>query len=143
VPKISHDLVAPCGLYCGACPVHTAVIADLARDLRKALKQSRMDDLVKKVPIPGCEQYEGCVLTLETLATMRCKKPCQCGGGPKECPIKICSKKKHLKGCWECSDIKDCDTLKFLEPVHGDMKKRLRKIRKIGLDGFLAGNPRW
>ena len=38
-----RNLIAYCGLYCGDCFSHQGKIADLARDLRKELRQSKFD----------------------------------------------------------------------------------------------------
>ena len=37
------ELIAYCGLYCGDCFAYQGKIADLARDLRKELRQSKFD----------------------------------------------------------------------------------------------------
>ena len=37
------ELVAYCGLYCGDCYRHKGRLADLARDLRKELRQEKFD----------------------------------------------------------------------------------------------------
>ena len=37
------DLIAYCGLYCGDCFNHKDEIADLARDLRKKLREAKFD----------------------------------------------------------------------------------------------------
>ena len=39
----NKNLIAYCGLYCGDCPIHKGNIADLARDLRKELREARFD----------------------------------------------------------------------------------------------------
>ena len=41
--KRELEQVAYCGLCCGDCFAHKGAIADLARDLRKQLRQSRFD----------------------------------------------------------------------------------------------------
>ncbi len=41
--KAAENLVAYCGLYCGECFAHKGMIADLARDIRKELRQTRFD----------------------------------------------------------------------------------------------------
>lgn len=40
---MSTELVAYCGLYCGDCFNHKGEIADLARDLRKKLREAKFD----------------------------------------------------------------------------------------------------
>jgi len=45
----SEDLVAYCGLYCGDCHGYTGRIADLARDLRKEIRQTRYDLFAKEM----------------------------------------------------------------------------------------------
>lgn len=37
------NLIAYCGLYCGGCINHKGKIADLARDLRKKLREAKFD----------------------------------------------------------------------------------------------------
>ena len=41
--KEDKNLIAYCGLYCGDCPIYKGKIADLARDLRKELREARFD----------------------------------------------------------------------------------------------------
>ena len=41
------DLVAYCGLYCGECFSYRGKVADLARDLRKELRQTRFDKVAE------------------------------------------------------------------------------------------------
>ena len=43
------DLIAYCGLYCGDCFAHRGKIADLARDLRKELRQAKFDRIVESL----------------------------------------------------------------------------------------------
>lgn len=40
-------LIAYCGLYCGDCVNYKGEIADLARDLRKKLRQEKFDRVSK------------------------------------------------------------------------------------------------
>ena len=39
----NKDLIAYCGLYCGDCFNYKGEIADLARDLRKKLREEKFD----------------------------------------------------------------------------------------------------
>ena len=39
----NEDLIAYCGLYCGDCFGYKGKVADLARDLRKELREARFN----------------------------------------------------------------------------------------------------
>ena len=43
VKKEDSNLIAVCGLYCGDCHGYTGKIPDLARDLRKELREIHYD----------------------------------------------------------------------------------------------------
>ena len=69
-------LVAYCGLYCGDCFAHQGRIADLARELRKELRQARFDktaEFLAKIPHFGeFKNFDECNDVLEAaLATGR------------------------------------------------------------------------
>jgi len=44
------DLIAYCGLYCGDCHGYKGKIPDLARDLRKELRQAKFNERAEKCP---------------------------------------------------------------------------------------------
>ncbi|RCV63959.1 hypothetical protein C5S53_11410 [Methanophagales archaeon] len=46
-----RNLVAYCGLYCGDCFSHKEKVTDLARDLRKELRQSKCDKTAESLSI--------------------------------------------------------------------------------------------
>lgn len=43
----NEKLVAYCGLYCGDCINYKGEVADLARDLRKKLREAKFDRVSK------------------------------------------------------------------------------------------------
>ena len=45
------DLTAYCGLYCGDCYQYKGKIADLARDLRKELRQGKFDERAEQMSV--------------------------------------------------------------------------------------------
>jgi hypothetical protein len=55
-------LVAYCGLYCGDCVNYKVEIADLARDLRKKLRQAKFDRVFKGLAkyFKEFKDYEKC-----------------------------------------------------------------------------------
>jgi len=130
---------AYCGLYCGDCAFGKGTIPDLARDLRKELRDSRFDKVAQVIPFPEFQKYNDCYEALGAMVKLRCKG-CRGGFRSKYCNVAQCAIKKGFEGCWECDDFADCETLAFLEPVHGDAHlKNLRKIKKVGIDEWAQG----
>jgi hypothetical protein len=146
--KETPELIAHCGLYCGDCHGFTGVIPDMARDLRKELRDARYEKFAEFISTfsfgKDFKNYDECYKVLGAMVKFRCKKGCLNGGGSPFCKIRICVQKKGLKGCWECSEFKSCETLRFLEHVHGDAHlKNLQMIKKNGKDGFINGKRYW
>ena len=142
------NLIAYCGLYCGGCFGYKGVIADLARDLRKELRQAnfaRTAELMAESPFFGVlKEYPQCYEVLGAMVKFRCRNTCQGGGGPPFCKMRQCCQKKGIEGCWLCDLFETCDKLDFLKPVHGDAHlKNLRVINKKGLEQFMAGKRYW
>jgi hypothetical protein len=140
--------IAYCGLYCSGCPNRTGVVADLARDLRKELRTYRIDKTAELLSsfsfFKTFEKYPECYEVLGAMVKLRCGKNCRNGGGNPSCKIKNCVKKKQIEGCWQCAEFETCEKLAFLEGNHGKAHiKNLRKIKKKGVEEFLAGKKLW
>jgi hypothetical protein len=141
-----ENAVAFCGLYCGECFSYEGEIADMARDLRKKLRQKKFDKVAAGVStfFKDFADYPQCYKVLGAMVKMRCRKVCRDGGGNPFCHIRACCNKKQVKGCWECDDFENCNKLDFLKAVHNDaIYKNMRKIRKSGMEAFLAGTKYW
>jgi hypothetical protein len=144
----AEELVTYCGLYCGDCHGYTGRVADLARDLRKELRQTRYDlfaDFMAITPFGKVfENYDTCYEVLGQMVKFRCRRGCRNGGGNPGCTIRKCVLKKELDGCWECAEFETCEKLDFLIPVHGDAhKKNLRRLKKQGKTEFATGKHDW
>jgi hypothetical protein len=134
---------AYCGLYCGDCAFGRGTIPDLARDLRKELRDNRFDKVADAIPFPEFKKYGDCYEVLGAMVKLRCKG-CRGGSRSRFCNIAQCAVKKGLEGCWECGDFSDCGKLDFLVPVHGDAHiKNLRAIRKVGVEEWAEGKRAW
>ena len=143
-----RQLIAYCGLYCGDCFGYKGIIADLARDLRKELRQSKFKhtaEAMAEVPFFAMyKNYDQCYEVLGAMVKFRCKKTCRGGGGPPFCNIRKCCEKKEIDGCWLCDDFETCQKLDFLKPTHGDaVLKNLRILKKSGVDSFISGKRYW
>jgi len=146
--KEDSNLISFCGLYCGDCHGFSGKIPDLARDLRKELREIQYDkfaSFISTYPFGNdFKNYDECYKVLGAMVKFRCRKGCRNGGGSPFCKIRKCVQKKGLVGCWECSEFKNCNELKFLEPVHGDAHiKNLIKIKKLGRENFVKGKTLW
>jgi hypothetical protein len=138
--------IAYCGLYCGDCYNHKGEIADLARDLRKKLREedfARISVGMSKY-FKEFSNYGQCYEVLGAMVRLRCKKGCRNGGGNPACKIRSCCVKKGIGGCWECGDFEACTKMDFLKPIHGDAHvKNLKLIKKNGVIGFAKGRRNW
>ena len=132
------QLIAYCGLYCGDCFSFQGEIADLARDLRKALRKAKFDRIALGIPFKEFKHYDKCYGALGAMVRLRCKKACRGGGGNPFCSIRKCCTKKKLDGCWQCDGFSTCRKLMTLSPIHKDKHlKNLRKINRAGVDEFV------
>ena len=146
--KEDRNLIAYCGLYCGDCFGHKGKVADLARDLRKELRQARFEKTAEFMStfsfFEVFKNYHQCYEVLGALVKLRCKKACKGGGGPPFCKMRKCCQKKGIEGCWECDDFETCEKLDFLVPSHGDAHlKNLRNLKKKGFNDFLKVKKHW
>jgi len=142
------DLIAYCGLYCGDCFGYQGKIADLARDLRKELRQAKFaktaDSLSGNPFFAVFKDYPQCYEVLGAMVKFRCKSTCRGGGGPPFCKMRQCCQKKGIDGCWQCDEFETCQKLDFLKQNHGDAHiKNLNILKKSGVDSFLKGKKYW
>lgn len=137
-----ENLIAYCGLYCGDCFNYKGEIADLARDLRKKLRETKFSGVAQDLSryFKEFNNYDQCYEVLGAMVRLRCKRACRNRGGNPACKVRICCQKKNIRGCWECDEFETCNKLDFLKPIHGDANlKNLKKLKKQGVDSFLQG----
>ena len=142
----SKELVACCGVYCGDCFSYKGEIADMARELRKKLREEKFTRVAQGLSgvFKDFQNYEQCYQVLGAMVRLRCKKACLEGGGNPFCAIRKCCQGKKLQGCWECQGFENCDRFEFLKTVHKDANlKNLRELKKQGIEDFLKGTRYW
>jgi len=138
------NLIAYCGLYCGDCFGYKGKVAELARDLKKELRQAKFDRVAEGIPFKEFKHYKECYEVLGAMVRLRCNNACKGGGGNPFCKVRKCCQKKGIEGCWQCDEFEACNKLDFLKPIHGDANLRnLRKLKKQGVDSFLKGKKYW
>jgi len=146
--KKDENLIAYCGLYCDDCHGYNGRIPDLARDLRKELRESKYDKFAGFISTysfgKDFKNYDDCYKVLGAMVKFRCKRGCRSGEGSPFCKMRKCCQKKELEGCWVCDEFENCEKLYFLNPVHGDAHiQNLRMIKKHGIKGFIDGKRLW
>jgi len=147
-PDRNENLVAYCGLYCGDCHGYQQKIQDLARDLRKELRQTKYknfaDFMAEQKFGEVFKDYDKCYEVLGSMIKYRCHKGCRSGGGNPFCAIRKCCVKNKYTGCWECAEFESCSKLDYLRPVHEDGHiKNLRMINKNGTAEFIQKKRYW
>jgi hypothetical protein len=146
VNEADVNSIAYCGLHCGDCPNQSGEIADLARDLRKKLREYHFERVAPGLAtfFKPFADYESCYETLGAMVKLRCKRGCRDNGGPLQCKIRNCCRQYDFQGCWQCTDFETCEKLQFLTATHGDgHTKNLRAINRRGVDTFLKGKRYW
>lgn len=116
------DLVAYCGLYCGACSFKLTVdererahVLSLPPRYDKA-KAEELD------PCPGCRN-----------------EAAACGSDP--CEIRACARARGISHCGECREV-PCDLLSAFAgdgaPHHAGVLEDLRRLSEMGSAAWLA-----
>jgi len=132
-----------CGLYCGDCAFGQGTIPDLARDLRKQLREARFDQVALSIPFKEFRDYPQCYSALGAMVKLRCGG-CRTSSRSKFCKVAECARRKGFEGCWACGEFAGCSKLAFLEEVHGEAHlKNLKRIAAVGMDEWAAGKRYW
>ena len=128
-----ESMLAYCGLDCAVCFNHKGEIADLARDLRKKLREEDFAMASRGLAkyFKEFADYETCYAVLGAMVRLRCKRGCRASGGNPGCKARVCCQKKGISGCWKCGEFETCTKLDFLKPIHGEEhRKNLRRLSK-------------
>ncbi len=122
------DLIAPCGLYCGACPVFRAASDEaLAKRIAETLGLP-----MERVKCRGCRGEQGHIPFM----------------GEPRCPTYECIEGRGLRYCYECADfpclkLAPCADKAQMLP-HNTKVYSLAMLRKLGTDEFIKqGRQLW
>lgn len=115
-----RELAAPCGLYCGACPLYKA---QSNKELDRKLA-SRLGLSVKDARCSGCRAYQGLIAVM----------------GEPVCETYECATSKGLDFCYQCDDF-PCSKLapyadRASEISHNTKIYNLLLIQKKGIESL-------
>jgi hypothetical protein len=144
-----QHLIAPCGIYCGACDLFLGKSRNLAKEMYRILNGFNMADVG---PLAMGIERERVVDFLNILQqwSQGSKCPgCLPGGGIPSCPIKACAQQRWFLTCAECERM-PCNRLEEGPSPEAAMAlelvtrrysnwniRNLERIREVGYRRFV------
>ena len=120
-----EKLIAPCGLYCGACSIR---LAGKRGDLKLLKQIAEVLTIQQGQPIQAKDlACDGC-LSNEVVAVV-CRN----------CELRACALQKGFRHCSECPDLPCKQLADFSKdglPHHGEVLENIHRQRKIGFDSW-------
>jgi len=110
-------LIAPCGIYCGACDPFLGRSKELAKELYRIINGFNIADVAPIVLGVEQDRMKDFLTILKQMGETKKCPGCLAGGGNPACPIKDCIGEK---GCLTCAE---CDRM----PCSGDNNKGERE----------------
>ena len=98
-------LIAPCGIYCGACDPFLEKSKCHAKELHRIIKGFNIADISSFTMGIEQERMINFLNILEQMSQANKCPGCLNGGGNPECPIKVCAKKLGYLTCAECDKM--------------------------------------
>jgi hypothetical protein len=75
------------------------------------------------------------IIKIQCKTTCREAGGCSAGGDTKQCLALQCLKSKNYTGCWQCSELENCDKLTFLKKSYGSViEENLKTIKEKGAE---------
>ena len=145
-------LIAPCGIYCGACDAFLGRSRDLAKELYRIMNGFNIVDVAPIVLEVEQERMKDFMIILEKISRGTRCAGCHAGGGNPFCPIKKCTGEKQYLTCAQCpqmpchlleADDEDdsmgvCFYFDMITKRYANWNvKNLERIRAVGYRAFL------
>jgi hypothetical protein len=146
------SLIAPCGIYCGACDPFLGKSKELARELFRIIDGFNIQDVAPIVLGLEREKMAEFLSILQQLSEAKRCPGCLAGGGNPACPMKACAGGKGYLTCAECEKLpcsadethKDDDPMSapaILQMITrryaGWNIENLKRIREVGYRAFI------
>mgnify|MGYP001014347883 CR=1 FL=1 len=115
--KDEECLIAPCGIYCGACDPFLGRSNKLAKELYRIIIGFNIADVSPIMLGVEQERIKDFLTILKQMGEAKACPGCLAGGGNPACPVKICIGEKGGLTCAECDKM----------PCSGDKNKGERE----------------
>jgi hypothetical protein len=105
IAKEEVNLIAPCGIYCGACDPFLGKSKALATELYRIIEGFNIQDVAPIVLGIEQEKMKEFLTILQQISEGKKCPGCLAGGGNPGCPMKICTAEKGYLTCAECDRL--------------------------------------
>ncbi|HOI70404.1 MAG: DUF3795 domain-containing protein [Methanothrix sp.] len=130
--------VGPCGIVCGFCPLGSGAVAETAERARGFLEGCNIPDWAPLVSEEGCGiDWHQVVEGLEWMRRYALCPGCESGGGPPDCPIRVCAREKGLDLCSFCGELESCGNFGWLGDRGEEMKDAMRRARGVSREEYV------
>ena len=130
-------LIAPCGIYCGACDMLLGNSRNLAKEMYRILNGFNIADVGPSAMGIERERILDFLNILEKWSQGSKCPGCLPGGGSPSCPIRTCSQQRGFLTCAEC-DRMSCNLLELVTKRYSNWNIRnLERIREVGYRQFV------
>jgi len=108
--EIEKHLIAPCGIYCGACDLFLGKSRNLAKEMYRILNGFNMADIGTLAMGIERERVVDFLNILQNWSQGSKCPGCSPGGGIPSCPVRVCTQQRGFLTCAEC-DRMPCNRL--------------------------------
>jgi hypothetical protein len=144
-------LIAPCGIYCGACDIMLGRSRELAREMYRIINGFNFADVGPFFMGTGQERIIDFLEILERWSKGEKCPGCLGGGGNPACPVKTCTNDQGFLTCAECESMpckRDADNENWLQDAAAFLEliskrydnwniENLERIKEIGYRRFI------
>ncbi len=103
--KEENFLIAPCGIFCGACHVFLGKSKTMASELHRVLDGFNLADVGPIFLNVEPEKIVGFMDVLKKIGDSKQCLGCLAGGGNPVCPMKTCASERGYLTCAECDKL--------------------------------------
>ncbi|RLI19368.1 hypothetical protein DRO49_00665 [Candidatus Bathyarchaeota archaeon] len=129
VPEHIKGQMGPCGIICADCDLGNGTVAETARRLKGYLTLYGVEEWARLLPGGDEIDFKALNEALSWLAEYMGCQGCERGGGPPDCPIRLCAREHGYELCSQCPELEDCTKFNWLGEYGDQLRRRLIKAR--------------
>lgn len=146
-PEKIEGQVGPCGIVCKSCPLGSGTIAETAGKTMEFINDCKIPEWAPFVSEEGGKvDWEKVAWGLEWMTKYAICAGCESGGGPPDCPIRVCARDKGLELCSLCGELEACAKFEWLADHGQKLKETLKKVKGVSKEDYaksVEGSMPW